>query len=426
VPDLTPTLLPRLQSHRLPGLDLEGDFVFPHYSGYSLLNLVASICQALGAPLPGTTPLAADALPAAGTDFQRVVLLVLDGLGLDLFRGFLRRQRSVWAELLPQASLAPLTSLTPSTTSAALTTLWTGASPLQHGIVGYELWLREFGMVANMIIHAAANSAGDVGGLKRSGFSPETFLPIVPLGVHLAGQGVKTHAFMPASLANSGLSTMHLAQAYTYPYRSISDLWISLADLLSGPAGARTFVYAYWPELDTLSHAFGPLDERVASDFDLFSLAAERYFFGRLGPAGLKDTLFLLTADHGLIHTFPAPRYDLRHHPQLTEMLHIQPTGETRLTYLYPRPGLEDAVQAYVQQSWPGEFAFVSSREAVEAGLFGPGELTPLVASRLGDVIAIARGDAYLWWANKDNHLYGRHGGLSPEEMLIPLYALAG
>jgi hypothetical protein len=43
---------------------------------------------------------------------------------------------------------------------------------------------------------------------------------------------------------------------------------------------------------------------------------------------------------------------------------------------------------------------------------------------RLGDVIALARGDSYLWWANKDNPLIGRHGGLSPEEMLVPLLAV--
>jgi hypothetical protein len=426
MPDLTPVLLPRLQSHRLPGLDLEGDFIFPHYSGLSLLNLVASICQALGAPLPGGAPLAADALPATGREFDRVVLLVMDGLGLDSFHGFLGRQPSVWAELLPQAHLAPITSVTPSTTSAALTTLWTGASPLRHGIVGYEVWLREYGVVANMIVHAPASAAGDVGSLKRSGFSPETFLPVAPLGAHLAERGVKTHAFMPAGLARSGLSSMHLAQVRTHPYRSLSDLWISLADLLAEPSGERKFVYAYWPDLDTLSHAFGPQDERVAGELDLFSRAAERYFFDRLGRGGLKDTLFLLTADHGLIHTPPDPRYDLRQHPDFTDMLHIQPTGETRLAYLYPRPGQENTAQAYLEQAWPGEFSFVRARQAAAAGLFGPGELTPLVASRLGDLIAVAREGAYLWWLNKENHLYGRHGGLSPAEMLIPLYSLAG
>jgi hypothetical protein len=426
MPDLTPALLPRLQSHRLPGLDLGGDFVYPHYTGYSLLNLTASICQALGAPLPGVPPLAADALPVSGREFRRVVLLALDGLGLESFRAHLRsRPESIWGKLLPRAALAPLTSVTPSTTATALTTLWTGASPLQHGILGYEVWLREYGVVANMIVHAPAAAPADVGGLKRSGFVPEAFLPVETLGAHLARQGVQVQAWMPAPLARSGLSTMQMAQARIYPYRSVSDLWISLADRLAEPAGERLYAYVYWPDVDTLAHAFGPQDERVSGELELFTRAAERFFFERLGPDGLKDTLFLLTADHGHIQTTPAPEYELRRHPRLAEMLHIQPTGETRLAYLYPRPGNEADVQAYIEQALPGEFAVIPTAQAVAAGLFGPGEPTPLIASRLGDCIAIARGHAYLWWANKENHLFGRHGGLSPEEMLIPLFALA-
>jgi hypothetical protein len=55
------------------------------------------------------------------------------------------------------------------------------------------------------------------------------------------------------------------------------------------------------------------------------------------------------------------------------------------------------------------------------AGLFGKGPLNPQLESRLGDYIAIPDKGAYLWWKQGGNPLLGRHGGLSPEEMLIPL-----
>ena len=60
----------------------------------------------------------------------------------------------VWSRLAEQGKLAALTSITPSTTSAALTSLWTGRSPAEHGVVGYELWLKEYGVVSNMILHS--------------------------------------------------------------------------------------------------------------------------------------------------------------------------------------------------------------------------------------------------------------------------------
>jgi hypothetical protein len=46
------------------------------------------------------------------------------------------------------------------------------------------------------------------------------------------------------------------------------------------------------------------------------------------------------------------------------------------------------------------------------------------LADRLGDLIVIARKDAYLWWADKDNPLIGRHGGLSEQEMVVPFLSV--
>ena len=36
-----------------------------------------------------------------------------------------------------------------------------------------------------------------------------------------------------------------------------------------------------------------------------------------------------------------------------------------------------------------------------------------------------AHNDAYLWWADKENPLVGRHGGLSAEEMIVPLLSVS-
>ena len=44
----------------------------------------------------------------------------------------------------------------------------------------------------------------------------------------------------------------------------------------------------------------------------------------------------------------------------------------------------------------------------------------PNLTSRVGDLIAVARQDAYLWWHTKEDFLLGRHGGLNPQEMLVP------
>ncbi|MDD5369895.1 MAG: alkaline phosphatase family protein, partial [Anaerolineaceae bacterium] len=310
-------------------------------------------------------------------------------------------------------------------TSAALTTLWTGASPAEHGILGYELWLREFGIVSNMIAQSAITATNDPGGLRRSGFNPDTFLAVPRLGPHFQRAGIHVSSFMPFPLSHSGLSNMHLPEVTLVPYRSPVDLSYTLSDFLESQGNKRSFTYVYWEELDTLAHLYGPQDARIDAEFSLFSQAFDNLFLKRVRPDAVKNTLLILTADHGLVYTRANPDFDLTNHPELTHLLHLSPTGENRFAYLYIRPGMMDAVKTYIHRTWPGQFDLVASTEALQSGLFGVPERPSLqTPDRIGDLICVARGDNYLWWAQKENRMLGRHGGLSSSEMLVPLYAM--
>jgi hypothetical protein len=94
------------------------------------------------------------------------------------------------------------------------------------------------------------------------------------------------------------------------------------------------------------------------------------------------------------------------------------------LMYLFIRPREVGHVRDYIEQTWPGEFAFLDPQKAINRGLFGPGTPHPRLVDRLGDLIVVARKDAYLWWADKENPLIGRHGGLSEQEMAVPLLSV--
>lgn len=423
--DLTQKLLPGLRQNRFPALNLGDDLVYPQYAGGSLLNVPSTACRFLGIPDWGAPPLQPEIMNAAGGNYDRVIVLVLDGLGLQSFQRFLQEGIGrVWQRLLANGVLAPITSICPSTTSAALTTLWTGTPPASHGIAGYELWLREYGVVANMILHSAMTFLGDTGGLRRAGFQPETFLPDPVIGGHMVQHGVQPYAFLHQSISRSGLSMMHLQDSQVNSYVSPADLWVSLASLLNQKPDERMYVYAYWGELDTLAHLYGPDDERVAAEFNAFSHIFDTCFLNRLTASGRQKTLVVLTADHGLIRTERDAQRDLRNHPDLTRALHMHPTGENRLTYFHLRPGQENFVRDYIEKNWPGQFSILPSSQVLESGLMGP---TPQpyekLADRLGDLVAVAHDGAYFWWPNKENRLIGRHGGLSEREMLIPFFA---
>ncbi len=425
MPDLTSNLIPALQAHRLPGLDLGEEFIYPNYAGHSILNIPSSVCAWLGASDFGVGPLQEESLAPLVKGVKRVILILMDALGLKSFQRWLAEgYLPIWQQLLLDGLLLPLTSVVPSTTSTALTSLWTGRSAAEHTIAGYELWLKEYGLVANMILHAPMSFRDDVGGLTRAGFQPETFLPFPTLGSHLSAQGVKPYAFQHYTIARSGLSQMLFKDVEVESFATSTDLWINLRELMNSRPTEKQFIWVYWGEVDHYSHRYGPANERSAAEFTTFSQTFERLLLKGLEPQARQDTLVLLAADHGQIFTPKSPHHDLRNHPGLVHRLHMLPTGENRLIYLFAKPNQRDEIREYFNRSWPRQFTLINSAELIRLGLFGPGKPASRLPDRLGDLVAISHDSSYLWWGNKDNPLLGRHGGLSPEEMLVPFVAV--
>ena len=274
-----------------------------------------------------------------------------------------------------------------------------------------------------MIRHAPFAIRGPAGTLENAGFKPEIALPGPTLGTHLKDHGIPTYVFQPFDIVNSGLSRMFLKDAAIWPYGSSTDLWISIRQHVQAAGDERAFLWAYFSNLDRDGHNYGPDHERCTAEFRAFSTAFEEQFLSRLTADEREGTLLILTADHGQLYTAKDDHYDLKSHPNLARRLHINPTGENRVLYLYIQPGQTEAVSEYFDRIFMKQFLQLNPTFAVEAGLFGPGIPHPRLADRTGDLMALALGNTYLWWGDKPNPIFGRHGGQSEEEMLVPFFA---
>ena len=425
MPDLSSQILPKIYQHKIDGIPLEGDYVFPHYDGLSLVNIPGTITKLLGAPDFGKPPLDKTITDTLKGSYEKVVLLLVDAMDIELFQQMMSQEKDLfWGHHYDQVTYTPITSICPSTTASALSTLWTGEGPATHGIIGYEMWAKEFGMVINNIQHAPASARGDTGGLSRSGFDPNAFIRKPLLGTHLKNNGIQPTTFIHTRIAHSGLSVMQMEDVDLQTYVDEADLCISLADYINSRRGIREYIYVYYSDVDTLMHRFSANDKRVSMQFEAFSALFERALLNNLSESSAENVLLITIADHGSIVTPKKPRYDLVNHLDLMDHFVMQPTCENRLAFFYVKPGKKQAVRDYFQETWPGEFDLLDSDAALESGLFGDAPFNKDIRDRIGNLVAIARGDAYLWWAPKPNPLAGRHGGLSKEEMLVPFYAL--
>ena len=410
--------LNRLLLGKNPLFPENADCVFPDYSGYSIANIPASICEWLGVPPAGQKPLVLPRSFAARKRYKNVILLLVDALGLDALLA--ESNSPVWGNLISEDNLVALSSVVPSTTTSALVSLWTGCTPLEHAITGYEMYLKEYGLIANMITFAPSAFSGEINSLRKGGLQPETFLGVPPISQHLRYNNAEVHAFQPAQISRSSLTVMLTPGASVHPYRSQSDLWLSLQQLINQPSSHPRYIWAYLGEYDDLAHQYGTADPRLKMEMEYLGMHIQKFI--KEIPARLREeTLFLLCADHGMIDTLPDPWFEVRNHASVWNKLIMPPSGENRLAYLYPHYGAKEELFNEIRSAWGDAFAFIPSIQAVQSGLFGSGDPHPAFSDRIGEVMLTATGNAYLWWAQKENTLKGRHGALSRKEMLVPL-----
>lgn len=397
----------------------------PDYDGGGLVNVAATVLDLCGArgdadppPLRGIDP--------ALLDGVRTVLLVLgDGLGSDQLQRLARAGDVPFlARILDRAArhdsaqLIDATTIFPSTTAAAVTTLQTARTPQEHGNIAYFLWLEEFAMVAQMLRWGAAAQ-------KRGSFfddralDPRTYAKVPSIHKAIRDHGGRSYIVEPEIFRNEAMTRMHGAEATYVGYLLPSTMGVRVRQLIDGRAedDSPVYIYAYWSGVDTVAHWYGPRGPEHAAEAALLDRDLER----ALGDRAAGDTLVILTADHGHASVDPERLIDLEADLELRALLRNPIAGEPRVVFLHTDHAAE--VKAYLDHAYPGTFFLIDREEAIEAGLFGRGDPS-LVRKRVGEVLAMIGDDRGASVVRVDGQVVrhrGSHGGMTADEMRIPV-----
>jgi hypothetical protein len=357
--------------------------VRPDYAGPS----VSGIVPALLGPEP------APWLPAPVAGARAVVLLVLDGFGwlaLDAARALLPE--------LGGLDGGPITTVVPSTTAAALTSIASGMAPARHGMVGYRM------LVGGQVLDVLRWKVPE-------GKAPD---PASVTLVDAAFGGKPVPTVVRAEFARTGFTESHMRGVRFVGWRTTATLVTHVARLV---AGGETFVYAYYDGVDKVAHEYG-----ITDGFFSAETASVDRLVGDLLDALPSDAVLVITADHGQV--------------QFDRWVTMEPVaaqvrayaGDARLRYLYARPGAEAdlakaAADAFADDAW------VFTREQlIDEGWLGPEPPPGDVAARIGHVALAARGNVAFADPTHphETRLLAGHGSLSPDEMLVPLLAGRG
>lgn len=361
------------------------ELVLPDYDGGCLSNVVPALLE------PPPTPPAW--LPDAAAVAERHVLLVLDGLGWDQLQARLHLAPTIAA-----MDGGAITTVAPSTTATAMSSLTLGMAPGEHGVVGYRINVH--GDVLNVLRWTTPR--GDV----RLSIPPHEFQP------REAFLGHRPPVVTRAEFDGTGFTGAHLAGVRLKGWRTTSTLVVEVRQLLRG---GEPFVYAYYDGIDKVAHEYGVASEHYDAELQ----AVDRLVADLLGSLPARTTL-VLTSDHGQVDVGASIRpIDAR------VMAHVAMlSGEGRFRWLHAVPGHARQLHEAVLEAH-GDEAWVRSREEVVAEEWLGPKLSGTASERLGDV-ALAASEPVAFQDPRDTgpyRLQARHGSLTSAEMRIPLLA---
>ena len=405
-------------------------FIRPTYGGGCFADIPAFVQQTLTGG--GEAVLRPAGWQAGSPRFRRVVTLFVDAFGWRFFERF--QDHPLLKRFTDAGSVTQLTSQFPSTTSAHVTTLYTGQPVGVHGV--YEWFYYEpqiDAMIAPLLFSYAGDSERE--SLRPAGVAAEAVLPSGQVSRALAARGVRTYLLQPREFFNSTYTKQMGDSARMIPYLTLPEGLATLTQTL-GNVTEPAWIVGYFGAFDAICHLYGPDSPQSDAELDATLTLIERWLTRDL-LGKFDDTLLMIIADHGQIETDPAKVFYLDQSPAFAKLRPLlrtnrrgellAPAGSCRDFFIHAHEEHIDEAQALLARL-VGERAEVRRVSAmIDDGYFGPGAVTETFRARVGNLVVLPSAGESVYWLGDGRFkqkYYGHHGGLTPQEMEIPLLLL--
>ncbi len=374
----------------------------PDYSN-NIVNLMSSIGTASGVTSPYSPIDSMDFLK----DSTNIVLMIVDGLGYN----YLRKYGN--GTILLKNLKGSITSVFPPSTGSAITSFLSGLPPQQHGVIGWYVHLKEFGLVSRILPYTNAVDGNIID---------------LPMSKVIDVKGIFRDIKRECSMIYDrhivdSVYTRHLAgSARRIGYSDIDSYFSRIGETIS-KTKKRSYIYSYWPTLDSISHMLGcesPEAKEHLYEFD-------EKLQGFVETITDSDTTLMITADHGFNDVSLDNVVYTRDHPQLMDCLILPVCGDTRTGFCYVRPSKVSEFERYIERDLSGICNLQKSEEMIRDGWFGLFDAHPMLPSRVGDyTLTFNEGHALMncFPGLEPPEMTGHHGGVSSDEMNVPLIVI--
>lgn len=403
-------------------LSKQNEYIYPRYGGESLLNVPSTILSLFGLPpikktLPGNY--FQNALNA-----EKIILLLVDGLGDNLFRKEALKF-TFFKNIADMGFYRPITTVFPSTTAAAITTLNSGLSPLEHGLPEWFVYFEELDCVIQTLPFVPVVSAD----LKKMVSPPEGLLfDQKTIYETLKEENISSFVFLHEFYSgpyNKATTKGATVVTYKTPLELIAKLKKTIQEV-----PGKIYCFVYFAEIDSAEHTYGPQSAEVVAELSIISSILQNEFVEKIETKLAEKVAILLTADHGQVPVNPKKTIYLDKVAGFVKNLKVSPqgnmippSGSARDVFVHAKTNKIESQFKLLTENLKRRAQVLKMEDVVNQGLFGTGKMHPKFLSRVGNILILPNDYNTVWYRFTPDtkfNLLGYHGGLSREEMMIP------
>lgn len=357
---------------------------YPNYDE-SILSLSCSVLKYFGVEPKHKTLPAADKI--LSKNYKHVVVILLDGLGINILEKHLSKNDFLRKHLILQYS-----SVFPPTTTASTTTFLSGLSPIEHGWLGWDVYFEQENKTVTCFTNNLQGTTEPAADYK-----------------------IANKYFSYKNIAHQISETKNADAKIIFPFGKDGfprlGRWLNEIKKRSS-VDEKNFTYAYWTNPDHHLHLKGTDSSSVHKIVKNLNQKIQELC------SDLKDTVVFVTADHG--HTDVEKDYLVENHPELANMLIRRTVLEPRAMSFYVKDEFKNNFAEEFKKRFSEDYKIFSREDIFKMQLFGT-DLPHKNLTGIGDFIAIAINKKILLWDKSEKDFKSHHAGLTSDEMCIPL-----
>ena len=363
--------------------------VFPDYKN-NILNISATLADYLG--IENSYPKLDIIQKRLNKHYKNVIFIIFDAMGYYNLKNHLSED-----DILVRNTKTKITSVFPSTTTNATTTMMSLSYPGEHCWLGWSLYFKEIDACVDIFLNKLSG--------QNKYLEKDFVFNLMPYDSYYnqkPDNDISVYTLFP-EFVETGVSQNH------YSYNGIADMFAQLNAI--NRTCERKMIYVYCNEPDQTMHQCGATSQtagKLIKDINNRVTVLHNQ---------IEDTLIIITADHGQIDV--TDYIALYQDRELNNYLNRPLAMETRATAISVDPMQEKTFERFFNGKY-GEHSLYKTSDLISTGVFGP-TLRRRARDFLGHFIAVPKQNSGFLLHKATLPYPGNHGGLTPEEMYVPL-----